>query len=74
MNDLFKSPSRRAFLRGSAAAVAGSVAGAASAQDPDPLITEVQDWAAITGEGVDETPMACRSGSRMTWYAATCRG
>ena len=56
MNDLFKSPSRRAFLRGSAAAVAGSVAGAASAQDPDPLITEVQDWAAITGEGVDETP------------------
>ena len=58
MDDLFKSTtSRRAFLRGSAAAVAGSVAGtAALAGDGDPLITEVQDWASFTGVGVDEVP------------------
>ena len=55
MDDMFK-PSRRAFLRGSAAMAAGSVAGAAEAQGPDPLITELQDWASITGAGVDETP------------------
>ena len=55
MDDMFK-PSRRAFLRGSAAMAAGSVAGAAAAQGPDPLITELQDWASITGAGVDETP------------------
>ncbi|MEC8196984.1 MAG: twin-arginine translocation signal domain-containing protein, partial [Pseudomonadota bacterium] len=48
--------SRRAFLKGSAALAAGSVAGAASAQEPDPLITELQDWASYTGAGVDETP------------------
>lgn len=57
MDDIFKSrTSRRAFLRGSAAAVAGSVAGAAAASEPDPLITELQDWASYTGVGVDETP------------------
>jgi len=55
MSDPTKS-SRRAFLRGSAAAMAGGVATAASASEPDPLITEVQDWASVTGEGVDETP------------------
>ena len=55
MDDTLK-PSRRAFLRGSAAMAAGSVAGAAAAQGPDPLITELQDWASITGAGVDETP------------------
>ncbi|HKK98158.1 MAG TPA: sulfite dehydrogenase [Marivita sp.] len=56
MDDMFK-PSRRAFLRGSAAAAAGTVAGAAAAADgPDPLITELQDWASYTGVGVDETP------------------
>ncbi|OIQ33477.1 MAG: sulfite dehydrogenase [Alphaproteobacteria bacterium MedPE-SWcel] len=55
MADLFK-PSRRAFLRGSAAAAAGTVAGSAVAQAPDPLITELQDWATLTGVGVDETP------------------
>ena len=49
-------PSRRAFLRGSAAIAAGSVAGAAAANGPDPLITELQDWASYTGAGVDETP------------------
>ena len=55
MGEMFK-PSRRAFLRGSAAMAAGSVASAAAAQGPDPLITELQDWASITGAGVDETP------------------
>ena len=57
MDDALKAPSRRAFLKGSAAAVAGSVAaGAAVAAEPDPLITELQDWASSLGEGVDETP------------------
>ncbi len=55
MDDIFK-PSRRAFLRGSAALAAGGVAGAAAADTPDPLITELQDWASYTGVGVDETP------------------
>ncbi len=57
MDDMIKEPSRRAFLRGSAAAVLGSAtAGAAAAATPDPLITEVQDWASATGVGVDEVP------------------
>ena len=56
MDEIFK-PSRRTFLRGSAAIAAGTVAGQAAAQDgPDPLITELQDWASYTGVGVDETP------------------
>ena len=55
MNDP-KTPSRRAFLRGSAAVAAGSLAGKAAAEGgPDPLITELQDWASYTGAGVDET-------------------
>ncbi|WP_425043501.1 sulfite dehydrogenase [Primorskyibacter sp. S87] len=50
-------PSRRQFLTGAAAAGAGAVAaGAARAAGPDPLITELQDWASGTGEGVDATP------------------
>ncbi|MGY3438548.1 MULTISPECIES: sulfite dehydrogenase [unclassified Marinovum] len=49
-------PTRRAFLRGSAAAAAGALGGAASAQTADPLITEVQDWATGLGAGVDEVP------------------
>ncbi len=50
-------PSRRAFLKGTAAAAAGiTAAGAAKAAEPDPLITEVQEWASITGDGVDATP------------------
>ena len=56
MDDAFKSPSRRAFLAGGVATVAGSVAGRASAAEADPIITNVQDWASYTGEGVDETP------------------
>lgn len=56
MSDILK-PSRRAFLRGSAAAAAGlTAAGAARANGPDPLITEVQDWAVSFGDGVDATP------------------
>ena len=48
--------SRRAFLKGGVA-IAGSVAAtAASATPPDPLITEVQDWARNLGDGVDATP------------------
>ncbi|MEL6681232.1 MAG: sulfite dehydrogenase [Pseudomonadota bacterium] len=53
----FAKTSRRAFLRGTAAIAAGSFAGKAAAEGtPDPLITELQDWASYTGAGVDETP------------------
>ncbi|WP_416881213.1 sulfite dehydrogenase [Marivita sp.] len=56
MSDMLK-PSRRAFLRASAAAAAGlTAAGAARANGPDPLITEVQEWATVFGDGVDATP------------------
>lgn len=51
-----KETSRRNFLKGSVAIAGASVAGAASANSADPLITDVQDWASITGVGVDETP------------------
>ncbi|KGM89638.1 sulfur dehydrogenase subunit SoxC [Roseovarius mucosus DSM 17069] len=52
-----KPTSRRAFLRGGVAAAAGAVAaGAAKSATPDPLITEVQDWATSLGDGVDATP------------------
>ena len=47
---------RRALLRGGAAMTAGLATGQASAEGPDPLITEVQDWTRYNGEGVDETP------------------
>ena len=49
-------PSRRAFLRGSAAIAAGAAGGSAAAQTADPKITELQDWASFLGVGVDETP------------------
>ncbi|UXX84240.1 sulfite dehydrogenase [Roseovarius pelagicus] len=48
--------SRRAFLRGAAATGVGVAASAASAQTPDPMITEVQPWASGLGDGVDATP------------------
>jgi sulfane dehydrogenase subunit SoxC len=49
--------SRRQFLTGAAALGAGAVAaGAAKAAGPDPLITEVQEWASGLGDGVDATP------------------
>ncbi|MEQ5871077.1 sulfite dehydrogenase [Sagittula sp. NFXS13] len=55
-----KSPglaSRRQFLSGAAALGAGAVAATgARAAGPDPLITEVQDWATGLGDGVDATP------------------
>ena len=55
--DDFSTTSRRAFLRGSAAIAAGAVAGKAVAQEgPDPLITDLQEWASYTGVGVDEVP------------------
>ena len=51
------SASRRQFLTGAAAVGAGTVAaGVARAAEPDPLITEVQDWASGFGDGVDATP------------------
>lgn len=57
MDDPAKATSRRAFLKGTAAAVAGSAtAGVAAANGADPLITEVQSWASATGDGVDATP------------------
>lgn len=53
-----KGTSRRGFLRGTAMAGAGLVAGvtAARAEGPDPLITEVQDYASSFGDPVDATP------------------
>ena len=49
--------SRRAFLRGSAAAGGAIVAASAvKAAGPDPLITEIQPWAQGVGDGVDATP------------------
>lgn len=51
-------PTRRGLLRaGLAAGVAlPAAATLARAEGPDPLITEVQDWARFTGDGVDATP------------------
>lgn len=53
-----KGTSRRAFLRGTAAAGAGLVAAATAvrAEGADPLITEIQPWAQGFGDGVDATP------------------
>ena len=49
--------SRRKFLKGSAALGAGVIAaGTARAEGPDPLITEVQDWANAFGDAVDAAP------------------
>ncbi|OUS34569.1 sulfite dehydrogenase [Rhodobacterales bacterium 56_14_T64] len=51
------SPSRRQFLTGAASVGAGALAaGTTHASGPDPLITQVQDWASGTGDGVDVTP------------------
>ncbi|MEM7752121.1 MAG: sulfite dehydrogenase [Pseudomonadota bacterium] len=47
---------RRGLLKGGVAMTAGLAAGKASANGPDPLITELQDWASYTGDGVDATP------------------
>ena len=57
------SPARRSLLRAGIAAGMALPAGALAARaqgtaagTPDPLITEVQDWARYTGDGVDATP------------------
>ncbi len=50
------SPSRRAFLRGTAVAAGSLAAGRAMAAGPDPAITDVQPWAQGFGDGVDATP------------------
>ena len=57
------SPARRSLLRAGIAAGVALPAGALAARaqgtaagTPDPLITEVQDWARYTGDGVDATP------------------
>lgn len=50
---------RRAFMRAGLAAGVALPAAATLARaqgTPDPLITEVQDWARYSGEGVDATP------------------
>ncbi|KCV80863.1 sulfur oxidation molybdopterin C protein [Actibacterium atlanticum] len=47
---------RRGFIKAGIAAGGAAAAGAAQAGEPDPLITEVQDWASYTGDGVDATP------------------
>lgn len=55
----FVTTSRRGILRAGLAAGALLPAASLSARaqgGPDPLITEVQDWASYTGAGVDETP------------------
>ncbi|WP_371168848.1 sulfite dehydrogenase [Aliiroseovarius sp. 2305UL8-7] len=48
--------SRRAFLKGAAATGAALGTAGAARANGDPLITEVQDWAAGLGEGVDASP------------------
>ena len=75
--------SRRAFpsrlppqwpglLKGGVAMTAGA---AAARKEPDPLITELQDWASYTGEGVDETPYGMPIELRRAmWSAATWNG
>ncbi len=55
MSETFQ-PSRRGFLRGAVAGTALIAGASARAGTPDPLITEVQDWASGLGDGVDATP------------------
>lgn len=59
--DNLANPSRRALLRKSAVAGGVAAAGAlgfrnANAAEPDPLITQVQEWNQLLGEGVDAAP------------------
>ena len=55
MDEMHK-PSRRAFLTRQCRCCGRHCRWGCSAQSADPLITDVQDWASITGAGVDETP------------------
>ncbi|MCY3985149.1 MAG: sulfite dehydrogenase [Roseovarius sp.] len=54
-----KNATRRAFLKGAVAAgatVTGTAALTSAKAGPDPLISEVQEWASGLGDGVDATP------------------
>ncbi|KQU51188.1 sulfite dehydrogenase [Bosea sp. Leaf344] len=56
-SDIKQSPlSRRRFLGAAGAAGLAGAALPARAQTPDPLITDVQDWHRMLGEGVDAHP------------------
>jgi len=56
-SDIKQSPlSRRRFLGAAGAAGLAGAALPARAQTPDPLITDVQDWHRVLGEGVDAHP------------------
>jgi sulfane dehydrogenase subunit SoxC len=50
------STTRRGFMKAGLAAGGAVAAGGAAHAAGDPLITEVQEWAQMTGEGVDATP------------------
>ncbi|MDT8855545.1 sulfite dehydrogenase [Paracoccaceae bacterium Fryx2] len=54
--DPMKGTTRRGFLGTGLAAGGALVAASAGAATPDPLITEVQDWASTLGDGVDAVP------------------
>ncbi len=51
-----KGASRRQFLTGAAAAGVGTVAATVAKAAGDPLITQKQEWAQATGDGVDASP------------------
>ena len=53
-----KKTTRRAFLKGSVAVGSAAFTAGTSvkAMEGDPLITEPQEWAQFTGDGVDATP------------------
>ena len=53
--------SRRSFLKGSVAVGGAALTASttANSSQPDPLITEMQEWAQFTGDGVDATPYGC---------------
>ena len=54
-----KNATRRAFLKGAmaaGAAVTGTAVANPASSSPDPLISEVQEWASGLGDGVDATP------------------
>ena len=50
------STTRRGFMKAGLAAGGAVAAGGAAHAAGDPLITDVQEWAQMTGEGVDATP------------------
>ena len=67
--------SRRGFLRRAGLAAGGAVlGGAAAAQDADPLITEVQDWASSSAIRSMRHPTACRSTLNRRSCAAMSNG